>query len=296
MTSVTVKHPADAELVATLHALDDATLTATGHEAMPEAVWRALADRPDDCVVAITGAGDAAAVSIPSDSFTPQYRQLALTTRSGAPGDGPAAALRAVLAEDRATRLTAWIPGSDPDLGAALIHAGFAETRRQHRMEVPLPLDPPGPPPDGIAVQPFRVGTDERAWLRVNNRAFANHPEQGGWIEAVLARRMAEPWFDAAGFLLAWRGDDLVGSCWTKVHPHAIGEIFVVGVDPDAQGIGLGRHLVVAGLDDLARRRGCTTGALYVAADNPAAIALYDSLGFRIARTDTAFTLDRGAA
>lgn len=295
MTSVTVKHPVDAELVAALHALDDATRAATGHEALPEAVWRALADRPADCVVAITRDGASAAASIPSDSFTPQYRQLALAATDAAPDDGPATALRAVLAADGATQLTAWLPGSDPDLAAALVHAGFAETRRQHRMEVPLPLDPPGPPPAGVALRSFRTGTDEAAWLRVNNRAFANHPEQGGWVEAVLARRMDEPWFDADGFLLAWRGDALVGSCWTKVHTGGIGEIFVIGVDPDAQGIGLGRYLVLAGLDDLARRRGCTAGSLYVAADNPVAIGLYESLGFRVTRTDTAFTLARSA-
>jgi mycothiol synthase len=125
----------------------------------------------------------------------------------------------------------------------------------------------------------------------VNHRAFANHPEQGGWVTGVLARRVAEPWFDPGGVLLAWRGDDLAGFCWTKVHPAdpPVGEIFVIGVDPDAQGRGRGRARVLAGLDDLSGRRGCARGLLYVAADNAPALTLYDRLGFRIVRTDTAY-------
>ena len=108
-------------------------------------------------------------------------------------------------------------------------------------------------------------------------------------------RRMAEPWFDPAGFLIAWRGEDLAGFCWTKVHeePERLGEIFVIGVDPDAQGLGLGRALVIAGLDHLAQVRGCPTGVLYVAAANTPAVTLYESLGFVIARTDTALVLER---
>ena len=62
----------------------------------------------------------------------------------------------------------------------------------------------------------------------------------------------------------------------------------VLGVDPDAQGLGLGRALVIHGLDHLARERHCETGILYVAADNAAAVGLYQALGFTTKRTDTA--------
>jgi mycothiol synthase len=172
----------------------------------------------------------------------------------------------------------------------ALTGAGFVVDRRQHRMEVPLPIAEPPRWPDGVVLRPFRPGTDEADWLRVNNRAFLNHPDQGGWIAEVLGRRMAEPWFDPDGFLMAWRGNDLLGFCWTKVHPGPppVGEIFVIGVDPDAQGLGLGRALVVAGLGYLAEGRGCPRGSLYVAASNTPALGLYTALGFEIVRTDTA--------
>jgi mycothiol synthase len=141
-----------------------------------------------------------------------------------------------------------------------------------------------------VAVRPFRPGRDERAWLRVNARAFATHPAQGGWTLADLELREAEPWFDPAGFFLAWRGepDDggtLLGSHWTKVHPpgdegpEAVGEVYVLGIDPAAQGTGLGRALTDLGLAHL-RARGLAQVLLYVEEDNTAAVTLYERSGF----------------
>jgi mycothiol synthase len=141
-----------------------------------------------------------------------------------------------------------------------------------------------------VHVAAFRPGRDEEAWLRVNARAFAAHPEQGRWTEEDLRLREEEPWFDPAGFLLAWRGDPdaggtLLGSHWTKVHPagdvgdEPIGEIYVLGIDPDAQGMRLGRALTDLGLAHL-RSRGLREVLLYVEEDNDAAVALYERSGF----------------
>jgi mycothiol synthase len=125
----------------------------------------------------------------------------------------------------------------------------------------------------------------------VNSRAFAWNPEQGGWTEETLRSRMDEPWFDPAGFLIHDRDGRMAGFCWTKVHSNTqprLGEIYVIGVDPDFQGLGLGRGLTLAGLASLASR-GIGTGMLFVDAENVAAVKLYDSLGFEIHRTDAMY-------
>jgi mycothiol synthase len=139
--------------------------------------------------------------------------------------------------------------------------------------------------PEGVLVRTFRPGRDEQAWLRTNARAFAAHPEQGSWTAEDLRLREAEPWFDPAGFFLAWDGDRLLGSHWTKVHPpgdegpEAVGEVYVLGIDPDAQGLGLGRALTDVGLAHL-RGLGLRQVLLYVEEDNTAAVTLYEHSGF----------------
>ena len=128
------------------------------------------------------------------------------------------------------------------------------------------------------ALRRFRVGVDEEDWLSLNGRAFASHPEQGRVSRADLDALLDEPWFDAGDFLLLHDGGRLAGFCWLKVDGSE-GEFYVVGVDPDHQGEGLGRKLAVAGLDRL-RERGIRSAHLYVEGDNLAAVRLYRSLGF----------------
>jgi mycothiol synthase len=136
---------------------------------------------------------------------------------------------------------------------------------------------PPTPPP-GVRLRPFRVGADEAAWLAVNRRAFVDHPEQGRTTLADLLVREREPWFDPDGLILAVTDDGtLLGSVWTKVA--GVGEIYVLGVDPAAQGLGLGRVLTDAGLDHLAGR-GLSRVVLFVESDNAPALATYRTAGF----------------
>ncbi len=304
MTSPAPTDPTTAASVRLLHEIDAATRAETGHEAFPDAVWAAAGRVAADPDVRMTWSEDGrvAVLTAPSDTFQPQHRHLYVGAAPEARGGAVEAALQHALDSEEehfpSGELVAWLPGTDPRLLEALTGAGFAVDRRQHRMEVALPVTERATWPADVEARAFRSGVDEAAWLRVNNRAFLNHPDQGGWVAEVLARRMTEPWFDPDGFLMAWRADDLLGFCWTKVHPGPghVGEIFVIGVDPEAQGLGLGRALVLDGLRYLAGARGCPTGTLYVAASNVAALKLYTALGFAIVRTDTALRTGSVAA
>ena len=182
-------------------------------------------------------------------------------------------------------------PGERSPLFEALAAGLGLEPSRhlvQMRCPLPIPADHPsrafGP---AVALRPFEPGRDEASWVRQNNRAFATHPSQGSQTSTTLGRTLAEPWVDLDGFLVADdpdRAGELAGSCWTRVHPAdgtdaELGEIFVIGVDPDQRIRGLGTTLVLAGLDHLAAG-GTRTAMLYVEGDNDRARALYDRLGF----------------
>jgi mycothiol synthase len=196
--------------------------------------------------------------------------------------DGPAI-LALLLAE-----VMAALPGTAPVTWWAwrpdeLEHAAdarYPEHRSLQQMARTLPVDAAVEVPDGVSLARFRPGVDDAAWLAANNAAFAGHPENGALDADDLALRMAQPWFDPEGFIVGWRGDDLIGFCWTKLHAEAVGEIYIVGVVPAAQGIGLGRALVLAGLDDLVSRQRATTAMLWVGAEDRRAITLYERLGF----------------
>lgn len=148
----------------------------------------------------------------------------------------------------------------------------------------------PHPDRATITTRDFKPGVDDEAWVRVNNRAFAGHGEQGGWTVDTLHLRMGEPWFDPAGFRVYERDGEIVAFCWTKIHDDdpRVGEIYVIAVDPSAHGEGLGKQLTLAGLDSIADR-GITIANLYVDAGNTAAVGLYEQLGFSVHRRRVAF-------
>ncbi|MFO7547638.1 MAG: mycothiol synthase [Acidimicrobiia bacterium] len=178
-----------------------------------------------------------------------------------------------------------------PNLAAELERCGFENERELRQIRIALPVRETPSFPDTIDVRPFRPDLDEDAWLEVNNRAFAGHPENGEWTRPVLDDRKQQGWWDPDGFRMAWEGDRIVGFCWTKLHADAVGEIYVIAVDPDEQGRGLGRALALEGLRYLAVVHGCIEGMLYVDAFNAPANALYDSLGFRLDHVDRSYTL-----
>lgn len=190
-------------------------------------------------------------------------------------------------------RLRVWAHGGHPaarHLAQALGLTLFRELRQLRRPLGGLALDEPEPP-QGVRVRTFRPGADDAAWLAVNAAAFAHHPEQGSLTQVDLDARKAQDWFDPGGFFLAVTGEGaderLLGFHWTKVHAQErLGEVYVLGVAPEAQGMGLGRVLTSVGLRYLADVRGLPTAMLYVDADNTAAVRLYEKLGFRTHETD----------
>lgn len=151
------------------------------------------------------------------------------------------------------------------------------------------------PPPAGIVIRPFVVGQDEGAWLTVNARAFRHHPEQGRLTRSDLGDRLAEAWFDAAGFFVAVRADRIIGFHWTKQHPDHLGEVYVLGVDPSAGGRGLGKALLGRGLKYL-QQRGNVVVKLYVEADHSQAIRLYLGYGFTVTSRDVMYAQPRPEA
>jgi mycothiol synthase len=198
--------------------------------------------------------------------------------------------------------LRLWAHGELPAAARLASAAGFDRTRALWQMRRSLQARIGRPQlADGVSVRTFEVGRDEEAWVALNHRAFARHPEQGAWTTEDLELREREPWFDPAGFFLAERDGRLVGFHWTKIHGgkssagngqhghEAIGEVYVVGVDPDERGTGLGRALTLIGLRYL-RARGLSQVMLYVDETNSAAIGLYESLGFTHWDTDVMYS------
>ncbi|HET9969403.1 MAG TPA: mycothiol synthase [Streptosporangiaceae bacterium] len=204
------------------------------------------------------------------------------------------AAAAAATAGGHALRL--WAHGDLPAAAALAAAAGFERFRALWQMRRPLsePLAE-AVLPAGRTLRSFVPGQDEDAWLALNARAFAKHPEQGGWTRHDLERREREPWFDPAGFFVAEKDGVMTGFHWTKVHPPepgtpgpGAGEVYVVGVDPAEQGSGLGRALTLAGLHHL-RDRGAGQAMLYVDEDNVPAIRMYEALGFTRATVDAMY-------
>ncbi|MFI7103743.1 mycothiol synthase [Streptomyces sp. NPDC050161] len=203
-------------------------------------------------------------------------------------GRGHGRALGGELMEQSGRRLRVWAHGGHPSARHLAQTLGLTMFRELRQMRRPLTnLDLPEPRlPEGVTIRPFQPGADDAAWLAVNAEAFAHHPEQGSLTQRDLDARKAEGWFDPKGFFLAERDGRLVGFHWTKVHAdEGIGEVYVLGVRPGAQGGGLGKALTAIGLRHLAAQ-GLPTAMLYVDADNTAAVTVYERLGFLTHETD----------
>ncbi|MFD6197505.1 mycothiol synthase [Mycobacteriaceae bacterium NPDC060252] len=185
-----------------------------------------------------------------------------------------------------------WAHGDLPEARALAAKLGLVALRRLHQMRRSLADLPAVSADPSVVIRHYAGPQDDSDLLRVNNAAFAWHPEQGGWTQDDLSGRFAEPWFEPSGVFLAHDAQtgNLLGFHWTKRHldKPGVGEVYVVGVDPAAQGRGLGHLLTLVGLHHLADT-GLSTVLLYVESDNGAALRTYERLGFEVSLTDAAY-------
>lgn len=189
------------------------------------------------------------------------------------------------LAANAGDDAAVWLHGSNPERAEVLAATGRTSQRTLLQMRMGLPASA-----SGIETRGFTTD-DIDEFIAVNNRAFAWHPEQSGLTPGKLEADMAQDWFDADGFRLHHVDSALAGFCWTKVHPEsdtdvALGEIYVIAVDPAFHGRGLGKATTLAGLEWL-HNAGLDTAMLYVESDNESAVATYERIGFHVHRYDT---------
>ena len=299
MADLEIKRQLDADDVREVEHLIDRVRAADGHQPIDEHRWvdashggRAdfaglvLREAGHDHLVAyaqVTRGPQSWAVDLLVD---PHHRYDALTIAPRLLGEA-----MDVIGSEGGGHVHYWVYEPTDAHTRIAADVGLAPGRDLWQMRVDLPLEET----TDLVTRPFEPGRDEEAWLDVNNAAFDWHPEQGAWTVEDLRSREREAWFDEQGFLVHERDGRMAGFCWTKIHDAAdgtpeLGEIYVIAVHPDFHGLGLGRSLVVAGLDHLASR--VKTGMLYVDADNEPAVALYRKLGFTVHHTDRAFVGD----
>jgi mycothiol synthase len=226
-------------------------------------------------------------VDTDGDAFGNQIVELVVHPAHRGNGVGTAL-VDEVLTIDSPLRL--WSHRDHPAAARIAEHKDLARVRELLQMRLDNDVELAEPRwRDGIRVRTFVKGQDEAAMVAVNKRAFDWHPEQGLLTEADVQAAENESWFDADGFFLAVDNDDeVVGFHWTKIHGDKTGEVYVVGVDPAAQGGGLGKALTLAGLHYL-RERGVREIILYVESENSPAVAVYTRLGFTLAYTNVAY-------
>jgi mycothiol synthase len=232
-------------------------------------------------------AGDAFGHQVAELFVHPAHRCLGLGTT-----------LLQALDERAAVGFRIWAHGDHP--AAARIAARAGLERRRELLILQTDVTSAGWPEPVLApgrtLRTFVPGQDEDAVVRVNARAFDWHPEQGAMTADDVRAKEAQPWFDADGFFLVEERGEVIGFHWTKVHEptpgrfggERVGEVYVVGVDPSAQGGGLGRALTLTGLRHLAGR-GLRQIILYVEGDNAPALAVYTKLGFTRYETDVQY-------
>jgi len=203
------------------------------------------------------------------------------------------------------TSLRLWVHGEGEVAHSLAASFNFEKIRTVMQMSKSLTDIQPLPVLDKeIIIRSFLPGIDSDVWLKLNNKVFKDHPEQGGWQLSDLNHRLSEEWFNEKGFFIVEKNKQVIASTWTKVHGEhshdhgsgqshahpAIGEIYITAVDPTYAGLGIGKALTINALNYL-KYQGLKDAMLYVDFDNKAALSLYDSLGFKLSSKDVLYRI-----
>jgi mycothiol synthase len=261
-------------------------------------VLRELANQRTDHLLSLSAEGGEKVVGYlnlsAGNDDGPGMAELVVHPQARRRGIGAAMIHAALSKTDGKNRF--WAHGTLEPAQATASALGLTPVRELVQMRRPLHDIAEPVATDGVHIRTYAGTADDAELLRVNNAAFVTHPEQGGWTAADLAERRAETWFDPEGLFLAFdeQTNTLLGFHWTKVHPDkaGLGEVYVVGVDPSAQGRGLGGLLTAVGIAHLEQRLADAaqpTVMLYVESENTAALRTYRRLGFTQYSVDTAY-------
>ena len=305
MQHVEIVSQLEARHMEQLPLLLDASARADGHEPLGEHKFLRL-QRGDDLSLAIlafedeTLAGYAQTVTYGDDDDRRASCELVVDPSSRRRGVGRMLLSQAILTAHGkgALNVDLWAYNDTSASQHLAAEFGFTPARQllhlhRHMRSVPAPQ-----PIAGATLRPVRPGVDDEAWLALNNRIFAGHPENGRWTLDDLRARMAQPWFRADDVLMLEVDGGLAGFCWLKIEERVaegrVGEVYVIGTAPEHQGRGLGRYLLGAGLARL-RERDAAVAAIYVDQSNTAALALYTANGFHYHHVDVCYTRALGA-
>ncbi|MES2169714.1 MAG: mycothiol synthase, partial [Actinomycetota bacterium] len=128
-------------------------------------------------------------------------------------GRGSGSAMLERIVSDTTGTLLFWAHGDHPAARALAASHGLQPVRRLLQLEGRVEHVETG----STRLRAFRPGIDEPAWVALNARIFAFHPEQGSVTVEDLRQLEAEPWFDPEDFLLAWDDGTMIGYCWLKI-------------------------------------------------------------------------------
>jgi mycothiol synthase len=188
------------------------------------------------------------------------------------------ARLRTSARQDQAERL------------ALLRNLGFAIDRYSFTMVRSLDEPIPEPrTPEGFTLREVAGPHEAEKWVEMFNLSFIDHPNHHPWKVDQVLHYLSEPIYRQELNLIAVAPDGtFAGFCWGLINPeanarsgHSQGEIDVLGTRRGFRRMGIGRALLLAGLQRL-KQAGVTSAQLGVVANNPTgALHLYESAGFR---------------